>query len=329
MKPSDFRFKLQPWETRSDFDGVPHAWTRAHWRGQERTFALALVGGFIRFCNLDDPRVWNEAGEWNFVAGSPMPAEQSQLERGDASAVRDSLERKFRVALVRGDVERLLSLDKAKDWLFLGYDGRGKWLSHSNPTPFDFRVPDEFWAYSSSFWHEAFTREDPQIVGDFAFAREWHHCGADHIWLISTLQRGTREEFERVGWWLIRAHTSRLKQARQGGFDTVIVNFEGEPPHHIEWRFLSGSTDQSPLLAQEEPLWRFFIEWFGPRHNTEMARAHPCSAAWQSPQDASWHVFAEADEPSAHELLETRLQIRNWLRERAGLPDERIAQLLN
>ncbi len=80
-------------------------------------------------------------------------------------------------------------------------------------------------------------------------------------------------------------------------------------------------------LARHEPsaLWQVWLSHFAPGFDEEKAARHP---AIEAVSECYVDSIVDLQGQTAHERLESLLQLRDWLRERVGLPDERIAALL-
>ena len=74
-------------------------------------------------------------------------------------------------------------------------------------------------------------------------------------------------------------------------------------------------------------LWDVWCAFFQPTVRLETVKQH--AAAHADAKSWSHSQAVEVRVRTSHEQLETRLQLRDWLRERVELSDERIMQLLN
>jgi hypothetical protein len=324
MKTTDFRFHFSQGETRGARAMAPRVWTRAFWRGRWRMFALVVADGWIRCADLSEPRLENEAGQWNFAVAHTTP----QNTRLETPSSPDGIRAAFHWAVEEGAVARLFC-SESNDFLVLHPHGRGELRSPGNTaTPFRFEIGNDFFGRPLSFWQSEIRRWHSQ-ESDFAFAHRWHFA-PDHDerrWMLTRLERGTREELESVGRLLLRLNDARLAQARAYGHDEVRVSVAVVPEIQVEWRLI-WNNDEALATPQEIALWRVLAGWFAPRLDVDEARQHECARVWSNPRFAGIALSAPCDEPSAHERLEARLQLRDWLGERAGLTDERIAELL-
>lgn len=326
MKPSKFRFHLAKAETRGDREVAPPVWTRAFWRGRERTFALTLTDGWLRVADLSEPRSWNEPTQWNFVASLRTP--QNTLVEVPTSP--DAVRAYFHRVMEEGPLMRVLC-EEAGNIIGLARDGRGELRSpghNTTPTPFRFSFDGEFFDHPLEFWRGELARWQSE-ESDFSWALRWHFAPDHHErrWMLTRLQRGTRGELENIGRRLLRANAVRIAQSRLQSHDELRVSVSVVPEFQLEWPLIWNKED-APPTPQEIALWRVVADWFAPSLDVAQARAHECSRVWNNPAFVRIIVSVPCDEPTAHELLETRLQLRDWLRERIGLSDERINELL-
>lgn len=299
------------------------AFCEAFWRGQSRRFALALHEGFIHFWEPESLEFQSEPSEWVWVVRGSIRAGQNGLVNPRF------LEAAFLPALRQGDLGRLISLSKFHN-VFLGAGGSGEICAPSpqrEGTPFRFESEDDVFARPASHWLTEIKAWDGDENSDFYFARRWHDLSDNHkARRIVCLSRGDWGEMEQIGRLILKLeYQAGWESDDEYGLCAWIVQ-RGDL---FSWRLDSEDADVSyDYPANLEELWKMWFGFFSPSLNYNFLEQH-IATQQEPPVYLPFHLSQPPVEPSAHEQLETRLQLRDWLRERVGLSPEQIAELLS
>jgi len=312
------------------FPPDPQTFCEAYWRGKSRLFALALYEGFIHFWepdSLEQLELQEPLEEWVWVV-----AEEVKISN-NATVNSNFLRSVFKPALSRGIVGRLLLLSNNRA-VFLDANGHGevgfinrnaapseRWM------PFRFQAREDFYHLPASYWLEKMKDWQREEENDFAFALDWLELpSAERARRILCVSRGDWDEMEQIARLVLKLeYQAGWESDDEYGMCAWIVQ-RGDL---FSWRLDSEDADVSyDYPANLEALWDTWFGFFSPSLDYNFLEQH-IAAKQEPPVYLPFHLSHPFTELSAHEQLEVRLQLRDWLSERAQLPPERIAELLS
>ena len=304
------------------FPCAPQTFTAGFWRGQTRRFALALHNDNLLFWQPDSPQFQSEPQEWVFAVEEPI-----------LLAVRATLNSHFLVTVLQAALEdrtvgRMLSPSNDNS-VFLHPRGTGSISSvqargREDAACFLFAGGDEVFTQNSSFWLELLAQWTAEPESDFAFALSWYGKDAEErAQCLTQLSRGDWGEMEQVAQWILalEGHDHYLPHARMQ--NTLIVRlgyFDGQFSLRV-------SDEEDEFSTRRQSLWNEWLRFFGTSLQWETTERYT-AASRSADGGFSWDYFRVSALLSQHERLENQLQLRDWLRDQAGLSDQRIAELL-
>ena len=323
-------------------------------RRQTRDWTLEVRDGTLEFWDAmrENPE------QWRFAVWHPIHA------RDVAAWTQGALETLWRDAI---EAERIGRRVEMSDELtaFLLVRGRFESRSHSH---FNFRgkhqrarVKGAEYNYMGLFDHPLSYWEHRLEEQAIEFGNEeWDGLGKTLqdagisflIWresepkrddLIFDLQRGNSEELQRVSQWIWNLEPNWIaelnRQARKMEGASAALLLRSDKPARL---LLMAHCKDGYTHYGEHPraaLWQEMLNFFEPHPRLELYRAEienggrlfyrnfPLPCFDKAFENLCWGRKSEST-LSAHEQLELRVPLANWLRNRAGLPDERIAELL-
>ena len=317
------------------------AFCRAFWRGQTRRLALGYDGRHCFFWEPDSAQFQSAPAQWTWsIEGEFWGAD------ADGAWMEDELEH----ALALGSVGRRLALSGQLS----------VFVPEKGPCRVRFRAPDgeEIFASAYGGWggDELFSRPAAHWLArlDDAAAHydPWEGVGsaiaktpyASGERARVTTQRETTAELERIADLIFLLDIPWIEwvmnRPRNEGTVWISVYLHLDRPT----RFAGGGADKDgSRFSVEHPraaLWQVLLDYFGPRPDLEFHRAEIEAGRrlfpWALGPQTYWNKYFDEErsyhgrpvEWSQHEWLELRLEIRDWLRQRAGQDDQTIARLL-
>ncbi len=302
---------------------------RAMWRGEERRFAVQWHEDRVYFRLMDgEPGVW---------------ATLDACEEGDALACFEEAVRSRRYGVCfshKFDVYRhsqwmnlqfiyapngtgLLREWSSRDWLTFAPGATRMW-----PLLPDTVLPEEY----SNPWRKGQShgccRAAIHAVEDELFFRR---VGDEEIERLSWRSSTTQAEFERVMRWLwdtrIMCVKEPIKKWEQPSF--CPSNFVPNPRSSLSLSGMRWRADEKFLAWLRGYFVGEGLEWrktgYGKRRFRKLRAREPHLRAWFRPEGVVWTVEFTVD-PTAHQQLEARLELRDWLR--GKVPDARIEEWL-
>jgi len=326
------KFNFQPYEIDREFDGKPHAFTRAFWNGEEREFALALVDGWIRFCEVEKL----ESGEWNYAIGEFIDGVSN---RQKLSGI--FIENVFQRTLSENKIGRLFCLEPSQygeywmewsaGWALIGPENRGVIKMHHKKVDFCFCTSLSFMDSSIWEWHEEVEKWQ-QTDSDFKFGYLWSKLKpTERGWAIATFN-GTRAEMEEVAQLIINLDEEFVTQAQDELAEHIFVMFKlGKQQESAELQsvYYADEDDDDDRTYQRRvlyELWAIFLRHFKPQLNLSL-----CEKYTLLDLDNEYFLFLKTGisnlpASTAHERLELRLKLAGWLQ--GKVPDDQINSLL-
>ena len=314
-----------------------HTFCEAFWRGKTRRFALALFEGYVHFWEPDSEEFLNAPDEWLFCVEGKV-----------AMAHPEMLPDVLRYWFEQGVRTRRLQLSDELSLFLADVGGKSQLLFHSGEErsgSFSFGRCDRLFSSPASQWIEWMEKEALETpLGYEQLADLLHELKipyADGLATHLVLTRGTEAEMRQIAELIFQLEPAWIQQVlnvrrNEGCVGVTVLLHLHKPP-----RFDSGGTTKNggwfSLPNPRATLWQTLLDYFNPRPDTqfhrdeiEAGRRVFSTGFWPQKywDDYDWRCD-HAPELSQHEQLETRLQLRDWLRERANLSNERIAQLLN
>ena len=292
----------------------PQTYCEAYWRGQRRRFALALHQEYIHFWEPDSPEFQAAPEEWVWVVeGEVQVLKQTVINPR-------FLEVTFLHGLECDGWGRRFWLSE-RSWVRLMSNGIGVLIG---PHPgcstlwqasFRFDAADKLASHAHEWWLEQ-VEQWTQQDSDYAFVLRWAPMDEeDQAKELVLFARGDWAELERGARWILNLD-GELK-------DSLLATIDLKKDE-VTWRVQSGERGYTP---KRPALWQAWFEFFAPFLDEQKIDAHLCVEETACEGRAVFlPTTLRCD--TAHEQLEIRLQLRDWLRERVGLPDERIAVLL-
>ena len=313
-------------------------------RGQTRPWTLEVRDGTLEFwdATLDEPE------QWRFAVWHPIHA------RDVAASARPALEHLWREALKRENVGRRIEMS----------DELTVFLRESDMGLARFRGPDQqVETPTRCYYFGCFEREHDTIKrflelvalkcyqGDFGL--ELHRAQIPFAFnpegelgpgvrpLHLKCARGDLQELEnlsRLAWKLDPQWLGTLlrRPKVEGAGAKVIVR--PDEPARVDFGYYCYDNNWG-FNGFDHPrgaLWKEFLRYFEPTpdpiyHGAEIQAGTRLFCLHLNPPAAGKSFdfgAASVVQPSFHQQLELRLPLRNWLRKRAGLSDERISKLL-
>ncbi len=307
-----------------------HTFCEAFWRGKTRRFALALHNESLHFWETDSP-----SGEQLFVLVEPFKV--SHTAKINPDFVRHNFEVEWeRLRLNRVKVARVITLDA--DTIYLQPDGAGRAnvmvstreksvYPQEQDAWFHFDGGEDVFSLSDGEWQARLQLWTNEENNDFAFALRFPCLSPrEQRDVLMRPTRGDWNEVEGIARQILDLEGDRIaaqsQEEEEGLLFAQLILQEEDGEWAVELDLLSLDPN-SPF----GPLWRACFDFFALAPNREMLVRH--ITARESAKHRSENFSRPFGERTAHEQLETRLQLRDWLRERVELSDERIAQLLN
>jgi hypothetical protein len=324
----ELHFNFQQFEIESEFDGKPHAFTRAFWCGEERNFALALVDGWIRFCEVDKL----ESGQWNFAVHDRLSKYSDHI-KVDPIFIRNI----FKTALIDQNIGRLLCFNELegekagqtneKCWFFVDRENQGFIQSGWEQTPFKLHTSLSITENSITQWSSEIRKSLYESQSDLAFSFQWHTNQRKHLWKLLSLENGTQSEMEAVALLLLRVTILFSETDGIEDFENLLVKFKlgtAKEPAELLW-FCKNYWEDFEIEKSSGLylLWEIFLRYFEPCIDLQLFKKY---SALHSIRQYSIMFEASTCSTTAHEQLETHLQLRNWLQ--GKLPNEQIESIL-
>lgn len=302
----------------------PQASCTAFCRGQMRLFE-----GLIHFWEPNSREFQAAPDEWVFCVEGPISVRHHGAKVPSLAKVNAD----FLVSVLQGALEdrrvgRLIRWD-ASTVAFLQFNGRGTISlveGHELDTPwaaFSFAGGDEVFSRSAHNWVEQLRDRMNDESSDVSFAARWSiQDKNERAEQLIELCSGDWIEVKQSAGWILALE----------GLDYLAHRNE-ESLLYFQWNCFDGqfsfSVDDEgdEFHTKRELLWKTWQNFFNPVFNYKVAEQYTAARElaryrfrWRS---SLWSVSL-----SHHEQLETRLQLRDWLSQRAGLSSERIAELL-
>ena len=326
----------------------------ADFRGQTREWTLEVRDGTLEF--WDATR--EQPQQWRFGVWHPIHA------RDVAAWTRPALELLWRDAIETERVGRRVAMSDELT-AFLLVRGRFESRSHSH---FNFRgkhrrarVKGAGYNHMGLFEHPLIYWESRLEEQAIEFGNEewdglgkilqdagvsfsvWRKIGLARDDLDFDLRRGNLEELAQVSQWIWNlepnwiAELSRQARKMTGASASLLLRPDKPARLLLMAHCKDGYTHYGNHPRAQ--LWDAMLRYFEPRPRVELYRDEIENGARLFEREFPLPCFDEAFENhcwrrnsastlSAHEQLELRLPLSNWLRNRAGLSDERIAELL-
>ncbi|BCM90548.1 hypothetical protein IAD21_02402 [Abditibacteriota bacterium] len=326
------------------FSPPPQAFAEAFWRGHQRRLALALHDNYIYFWEPDSAQFQQEPQEWMFAVDYQLGfSDEGQItpqllaSELEWALANNRVGRRFQLA---NTLTVFLRKDVPESLVIFRLGGIEK------VAPFGLD-----WDYNKTFdWSQSYCIERLEMealegvtMNECGFASAMAESDipffADAPAKICLLH-GTEEEMKQIADIIFQLAPKWIEELLSR------PHFEGEV--QIQFilslnkpvRYIAGGHDceegSIPLAHPGAELWDVCLEYFDPRLDTNLHRENI---------DAGDRLFSFAFRPwaylkrrqaergrpaelSQHEQLELILELRDWLRERVGLSDERIAELL-
>lgn len=300
-----------------------------------REFLLLAANGFVRFCETSSQKHKNQPSEWNFAIGEALRV--SATTQVNPQFVRSLFEDKWK----RGEYGRIVFFKE--DLVFLGHDGHSSVWSEShyytiggpNPygntsIPFQFDSVDKFDSLPASFWPAQLDKWDADEHSDFRFARDLAHSDENGVARLALDINGDWSEMERIAHLILETDSnwSNPKYAEFHVFGVYVGIKHRELPMlslvcgEYEWEGMQLSQYDSAFHKPGE-LWNIWLRHFVRGFDEELLAHHVVGDLLQN---CNFVFSCERREKTAHEKMDSLLQLRDWLQDK--LSPERIAQLL-
>lgn len=150
----------------------------------------------------------------------------------------------------------------------------------------------------------------------------------EEIEYLSWRSSTTKEEFERVGQLLWQGGFA-VKDTQRGRNESLYLSTHYD--HPVSPRKMSAYINEAEGTGEfwkwlQSFFWVQGFEWrqteWGRKRFAKLRAREPYLRAFYEPIPVKWHVsFAGKDEPSFHEQIEARLELREWLRDKASAQD--------
>ncbi len=320
----------------------PQAFTEAFWRGQQRRFALALHDDFIYFWEPDSAQFQGAPQEWVFVV-------DSQLCFSDERQITPHfLASELEWALANNRVGRRFQLADTLT-IFLR---ESCYLEETSSVVFYLGTIRK-WA--NFCWAAGFQRAASECIvqlEDDAVDEPsgWGFLGdilVEEQIPFSTgsptkmhLARGTQSEMNIIADLIFQLSPEWVENAMSrprcsGNVELRIILRLDKPARYIcGYDHKDGGLCSVPHPYAE--LWSLWLSYFAPRPDIEFHREEivngrrlfSCSFIPHMYLDSMISLHDYLLRKSQHEQMELLLQLRDWLRDRVGLCDESIAELL-
>ncbi|BCM90547.1 hypothetical protein IAD21_02401 [Abditibacteriota bacterium] len=207
--------------------------------------------------------------------------------------------------------------------------GRCRWSSSRKPqhfqlSPFRFEGGDIVFLHSDEYWLAHIQKWNEAKQSDFSFALRWvdetPEGRAQHL---IELEEGNWDELRRIAQLILTLE----------GHQYCPCNFNEQMTISLKMQYLDEQitlfteTQGRQLITRRASLWDEWLRFFNLALDYDAAEIH--AATSQAVREGfSWNYSRLSSRLTQHEHLETLLELRDWLRERVGLSDERITELL-
>lgn len=299
---------------------------RAMWRGEERQFVGIWHEDRVYFRLLDGREtVWAtlDACEENDAVACFQEALNSHRYGVCFSRQWDVYRRNFGMVLqfiFAPDGTGLLREWSSRDWLFFAPQQTRMWALFP-----ELELPAENGQGSHSPESRDCCRAAIRCVENELLMRR---VSDEEIERLSFRSNSTKEEFERVMRLLWNCGLM-YSNGNNGNGDTVSCGnygsvFNGYFYSHCRWAGQKTMLEWLRTHFTPQGFEWHFDDW-GKRRYSKLRAREPRLRAWFRPRGVMWNVEL-SDEPSFHEQLEARLELRDWLQLKA--PEEQIEKWL-
>jgi len=212
----------------------------------------------------------------------------------------------------------LVGFELEKLWIANEEGGYPTWCSHSNSLPIEKK---HLWTLSSTKLTELILPDWENENLDLRRALEWHRLPeSEKWWARLDWEMGSREELENLTRWMAHTDASLWRERDLWGINYMFQPDGSAVIYNLRARSICREPSQ-----REQRLGSLFLQYNRARIQRPPQISSITPAEFYSAQQEAF-IAIRFTTPSMHEILEARLKLATWLKNK--IPDDEIDSLL-